>query len=121
MFAHFGRLLLELLKFSTLTPAGRCARASSSKARTAREPAYAQGSGVLFFTGHFGFWEIHAIVHALRARSRSRVLARALDNPHLHALLEQVRTRTGNSVIYRQGAVRRVLRDAARRAAAWRC
>ena len=27
--------------------------------------AYAQGRGVLFFTGHFGFWELHAIVHGL--------------------------------------------------------
>src|SRR5205085_1489485 len=38
------------------------------------------------------------------------VLARALDNPALHELLERVRTSTGNSVIYRNGAVRKVLR-----------
>ncbi len=41
------------------------------------------------------------------------VLARALDNPHLNTLLEDVRSRTGNSVIYRQGAVRRVLKTLA--------
>ena len=53
-------------------------------------------------------------------RSRTRcacepmsVLARPLDNPHLNALLERIRTRTGNSVIYRQGAVRKVLRELA--------
>ena len=28
--------------------------------------AYAQGKGVLFVTGHFGFWELQAMVHALR-------------------------------------------------------
>ena len=28
--------------------------------------AYAQGKGVLFVTGHFGFWELHAMVHPLR-------------------------------------------------------
>ncbi len=38
------------------------------------------------------------------------VLARALDNPHLNALLEDVRSKTGNWIIYRQGAVRKVLR-----------
>jgi KDO2-lipid IV(A) lauroyltransferase len=38
------------------------------------------------------------------------VLARPLDNPKLHALLEEMRCRTGNRVIYRQGALRRVLR-----------
>jgi KDO2-lipid IV(A) lauroyltransferase len=37
-------------------------------------------------------------------------MARALDNPRLNELLEQMRTRTGNTVIYRQGTIRRVLR-----------
>jgi Kdo2-lipid IVA lauroyltransferase/acyltransferase len=38
------------------------------------------------------------------------VLARPLDNPYLHDLLERTRRATGNSVIYRQGAIRKVLR-----------
>ncbi len=41
------------------------------------------------------------------------MLARALDNPYLNTLLDQVRTRTGNTVIYRQGAVRRVMKTLA--------
>ena len=71
--------------------------------------AYAHGQGVLFVTGHFGFWELQAMVHALRLRPMA-VMARALDNPALNALLERIRTRTGNSVIYRQGTIRRVMR-----------
>ena len=65
--------------------------------------------GVIFVTGHFGYWELQALVHALRLRPMS-VMARALDNPYLHRLLEQMRTRTGNGVIYRQGTLRRALR-----------
>src|SRR5947208_2439872 len=38
------------------------------------------------------------------------VLARALDNADLNALLEEIRQRTGNTVIYRQGTIRRVMR-----------
>ena len=38
------------------------------------------------------------------------VVARALDNPLLHDLLERVRTSTGNTVIYRRGGLRRILR-----------
>ena len=56
--------------------------------------AYAQGKGVLFVTGHFGFWELHAIVHALRLEPIG-VLARALDNPHLNQLLEHIRAAHG--------------------------
>jgi KDO2-lipid IV(A) lauroyltransferase len=38
------------------------------------------------------------------------VLARLLDNRSLNALLESMRTRTGNSVVYRQGSIRRAIR-----------
>ena len=108
MFRHFGRLLFEILKFSTLSEA-EMRRHVEFEGEDRARLAYAQGRGVLFFTGHFGFWELHAIVHGLQLEPIG-VLARALDNPHLNRLLEEVRTRTGNSVIYRQGAVRRVLK-----------
>jgi Kdo2-lipid IVA lauroyltransferase/acyltransferase len=107
-FEHFGRLLLELLKFSTLSPEGMLARVEFDGEDRARL-AYAQGKGVLFFTGHFGFWELHAIVHALRIEPIG-VLARALDNERLNAVLEDIRQRTGNTVIYRQRTIRRVMR-----------
>src|SRR5262245_30416088 len=64
-FAHFGRILLELLKFSTLSNDGMLARVEFDGEERVRA-AYAQGRGVLFVTGHFGFWELHALVHALR-------------------------------------------------------
>ena len=65
---------------------------------------------MLYFTGHFGYWEIQAIAFALHAEPIS-VVARPLDNPYLHAMLERIRTCTGNAVIYRQGGLRSVLRD----------
>jgi KDO2-lipid IV(A) lauroyltransferase len=108
MFAHFGRLLTVLLKFSTLSPQQMLAMVEfEGEERVVA--AHAQGRGVLLFTGHFGYWEINALVHAVTLHPMS-VLARPLDNPLLHDLLERVRGRTGNSVIYRRGAIRRVLR-----------
>lgn len=111
VFAHFGRLLFEILKFSTLSHAEMLRRVEFEGEDRARH-AYAQGKGVLFFTGHFGYWELHAVVHGLQLQPIG-VLARALDNPYLNTLLERVRSRTGNAVIYRQGAVRRVLKTLA--------
>jgi len=108
MFSHFGRLLTVLLKFSTMTPDAML-RHVDFEGQERVAAAHAQGRGVLLFTGHFGFWEINALVHALAIRPMA-VLARPLDNPLLHGLLESVRTSTGNSVIYRRGAIRRVLR-----------
>ena len=111
MFAHFGALLFELLKFSTYSPDQIRAAVDVDGIEHARQ-AYSQKKGVLFFTGHFGYWEIHALAQPLISNPIS-VLARPLDNPYLHEMLEKIRTRTGNSVIYRQGAVRKVLRELA--------
>ena len=109
MFAHFGSLLLELIKFGTLREDEVFARIKI-EGQDHVQQAYRQGKGVLYFTGHFGYWEIQAIAFALHAEPIS-VVARPLDNPYLHAMLERIRTCTGNSVIYRQGGLRRVLRD----------
>lgn len=111
MFAHFGSVLLELLKFGSLSTADMLALVEIDGEDRAWA-AHEQRRGVLFFTGHFGYWEIHAIVHALRVQAIS-VLARPLDNPRLNEMLEQIRGRTGNAVIYRQGAVRKILRELA--------
>jgi len=111
MFAHFGRLLLELLKFGTLSESRMSARIESEGEERVLQ-AYQHGRGVLFFTGHFGYWEMQAIAQPLRVRPVS-VLARPLDNPYLHEMLERIRTRTGNAVIYRQGAIRKVMRELA--------
>src|SRR5258706_9903332 len=107
-FAHFGRLLFELLEFGRLTDAQMLARVEFDGEERCRQ-AYAQGKGVLFIAGHFGFWELQAMVEAIR-REPVTVLARALDNPKLHALLEQIRQRTGNTIVYRQDTIRRVMR-----------
>ena len=109
MFAHFGGLVFELIKFGTYSRQEMLWASEIEGAERVRK-AHAQGRGVLFFTGHFGYWEIFALGHALRDEPVS-VLARPLDNPGLHRMLEDLRTSTGNSVIYRQGAVRHMLRD----------
>lgn len=107
-FAHFGRLLFAVLEFSALTPDAMLARVEFEGEDRVRL-AHAMNKGVLFVTGHFGYWEIQAMVHALRLPPMA-VLARPLDNRALNDLLERMRTRTGNSVIYRQGTLRRVMR-----------
>jgi Kdo2-lipid IVA lauroyltransferase/acyltransferase len=108
VFAHFGRLLFEFLKFSTLSAEQILSRVEFDGEERVRL-AYGQGKGVLFITGHFGFWELHAIAHPLRFEPIG-VLARTLDNAPLNTLLEDIRQRTGNVVIYRQGSIRKVMR-----------
>ncbi|MCX6552029.1 MAG: lysophospholipid acyltransferase family protein [Acidobacteria bacterium] len=108
VFGHFGRVLFELLKFSGLSRKQMTRMVEFVGDERIRE-AHAQGKGALLFTGHFGYWEINAIAQGAMLYPIG-VLARPLDNPWLHDLLERMRGCTGNSVIYRRGALRRVLK-----------
>lgn len=108
MFRHFGRLLLELLKFASL-PADRQLALVEWEGEERVRLALAQGKGILFCTGHFGFWEQQALAHAAKFGPMA-VMARPLDNPRLHGLLERIRMSNGNPVVYRRGAVRKALR-----------
>jgi KDO2-lipid IV(A) lauroyltransferase len=117
VFAHFGSVIAELLTLSTLNPDDLLPLVETEGDEHCWN-ALSANRGLLCFTGHFGYWEVQAIASALRF-SPITVLARRLDNPYLHRMLEDIRMMTGNQVIYRQGAVRRILRElAANRAVA---
>jgi KDO2-lipid IV(A) lauroyltransferase len=108
VFAHFGSLLTELLRFGGLSPAKMLASVEFEGEERVTH-ALAAGKGALFITGHFGYWELHALAHALRFPPIG-VVVRALDNPRLNAWIEALRTSTGNRVIHRRGALRQILR-----------
>jgi Kdo2-lipid IVA lauroyltransferase/acyltransferase len=108
VFAHFGSLLTELLRFSGLPPAKMLASVEFEGEERVTH-ALAGGKGALFITGHFGYWELHALAHALRFPPIG-VVVRALDNPRLNDWIERLRTSTGNFVIHRRGALRQILR-----------
>lgn len=108
VFAHFGRKLVELLWFAGL-PAHRQLALVEFVGAEHVEAARAAGKGVLIVTGHFGFWELHALAHGLRLGPMA-VVARALDNPLLDRRLIELRSGTGNFVIDRKGGLRRIMR-----------
>ena len=84
VFMHFGTLLVELLRFSALPP-DEMQRSVVFEGEEHVRRAHASGKGALLFTGHFGFWELHAIAHGLslypmsRRRPRARQSAAASD------------------------------------------
>ncbi len=108
VFVHFGELLMEVCRLDGASRDDIRARVEFEGEERARE-AQRAGKGALFITGHFGFWELHAIAHGAFLAPVA-VVARPLDNPLLHDLLERLRTSTGNAVIYRKGGLRRMLR-----------
>lgn len=107
-FAHFGRAVVAVLRASTQKH-GKFLRHIEVEGEERVREALALGRGVIIYVGHFGFWELHGLAHGLVVPPLA-VLARPLDNRLLENLLDRVRTSTGNTVIYRQGALRKVIR-----------
>ena len=107
-FENLGRHLFDLLRFETMS-VERMMELVEFEGADRVEQALASGRGVMFYTGHFGFWELQIMVHAVRF-APILMVARTLNNPLLEAMIERVRTRVGTRVIPRQGAVRGLLR-----------
>ncbi len=71
--------------------------------------AHKKGRGVLYLTAHLGNWELMALTQSLQGYSIS-VVARPVDNPLLESLLSRLRSRWGNRVLRKGGALREVLK-----------
>ncbi len=108
VFAHFGRKLVELLWFSGQSPERQLSLVEFVGLEHV-DAVRKAGKGALLVTGHFGFWELHALAHGLQIGPMA-VVARALDNTLLDRMLTDLRASTGNIVIDRKGGLRRIMR-----------
>ena len=108
VYAHFGQVLFDILWLSE-RPLQTVLRVVKVEGREHVEKAAAAGRGTVLVTAHFGNWEAHGVAHALLFGPLGLV-ARPLDNPRLDARLCSFRSRSGNSVIYKQRALAQVLR-----------
>ncbi|MBI4691376.1 MAG: lysophospholipid acyltransferase family protein [Nitrospirae bacterium] len=68
-----------------------------------------KGKGIIFITGHCGNWELSAIAMSVKIGKSSGV-ARRIDNPCLNKIVEGIRQRYGNSIIYKQGALKSIIK-----------
>jgi KDO2-lipid IV(A) lauroyltransferase len=108
VYAHFGSVLLDLLWMEGRTP-DRIRSLLEVRGREHVERSMAAGRGALLVTAHIGNWELHGVAHGLLF-GPIHVLARPLDNTLLDRRLCALRTMAGNTVIYKQRALARILR-----------
>jgi KDO2-lipid IV(A) lauroyltransferase len=104
---HFGRITLDTLYFPRFGPAA-IGRIVHYEGLDTIRAAYARGRGVLLFSGHFGHWELTALMQGFLGLPLALV-ARPLDNGRLERMLADLRGRSGNRVIHKRRAVREAL------------
>jgi KDO2-lipid IV(A) lauroyltransferase len=108
---HFGRITLESLRFPRLDAAAAEGLVHLEGIDLVRA-AYARGKGVLLFSGHYGHWELAALVQGYLGMPLTLV-ARPLDNPVLERMLARLRTGSGNVVVHKRSAIREMLQTLA--------
>jgi len=108
-FLHLGLSVIELIKIY-------CGLGQHILDRVRLEgkehfdEAKRSGKGIIFVTGHCGNWEIMALITGLRCEPVS-VVARAQNNPYLNRMVAWVRAKYGNTIIYKQGALKAIFTE----------
>jgi KDO2-lipid IV(A) lauroyltransferase len=108
-FMNLGRSLAEILKVYWGFGGGLI-NAIEARGLEHFERARAKGKGIILITGHCGNWELEALAFGVRIAPFA-VVARIQNNPYVHDLVERIRGRFGNRVIYKQGAIRAVMTE----------
>ncbi|MDX9714791.1 MAG: lysophospholipid acyltransferase family protein [Dissulfurispiraceae bacterium] len=70
--------------------------------------AAAEGRGAISITGHCGNWEVMALSSGIQIKTIS-VVARRQNNIYIDGIVEKMRTKYGNKVIYKKGALKQIL------------
>jgi KDO2-lipid IV(A) lauroyltransferase len=106
-FAHTGMLCADAAYFPRLLRRPTATVAVHEGVRHLRAAA-ALGRGLLVFSGHFGHWELIALLQHRLGLSMTMVV-RPLKNRFLDGFLTRLRRRAGNSVIRKRDATRAIL------------
>lgn len=72
--------------------------------------AKSKNRGVIFISGHCGNWELMSLIFGYKV-DRLSVVARTQDNIYLNRLIEAVREKYGNRVIYKKGALKGIISE----------
>lgn len=66
--------------------------------------------GIIFITGHCGNWELMALTFGLKIENTA-IVVREQNNPFLNSLVEKFRSKYGNRILYKKGALKGILTE----------
>ncbi len=104
VFEHFGQVLLENLQALFLSRR-QFARRIAIEGEDILTAALAQPGGCLLFSGHLGNWEFGLLAGAAILDRTALTVAKPVKLKVLHRLLTRLRSRFGNRVVFKKGAL----------------
>ncbi len=108
-FKNLGKSLVEIVKIYYGFGRGIIDNVEVRGVENYRE-AKSKNRGIIFITGHCGNWELMAVTFGVKVDNVSGV-ARAQNNPYLNSIVEKIRAKYGNRVIYKKGALKGILSE----------
>lgn len=108
VFSHFGMVGADCLLMPGMQPRDLDRLVEYEGVEHIRK-AFLKGKGVFVFSGHFGNWEMVALMQGWLGYPMAMV-TRPLDNPLLERLLLRGRGASGNDVIHKRNAVKGILK-----------
>ena len=107
-YEHFTLVIFEMFFTQRLVRRSNLDRYATFVGYENVERALAEGKGLIVVVGHFGNWEFAAYAGALRGM-RLTSIARPLNNRWINDHLVRMRTQTGQEVVYKRDALRRMI------------
>ena len=108
MFRHLGISLVEVCRLYH-GKGERVIQKVEIVGREYFEQALAKQKGILLATGHFGNWELMALALNWIFKMNGSAVARRQNNPYLNRMVEKMRGRYLNKLIYKQGALKAII------------
>jgi KDO2-lipid IV(A) lauroyltransferase len=108
-FTHYGSFFLSLIKLRSAS-IDELRQWVHIEGIQYFDEAQQSNKGFIQLTGHYGHWEAVALAQSAEGRSLD-VIGRALDNPLLEKISLDFRTRFGNRVILKNGALRESIKS----------
>jgi len=106
-FKNLGKLIMEVIKIH-YGFGDSIFRTVELRGEENFRKAHDKGKGVILITGHCGNWELMAVYLSLNL-TKLKVVARKQNNEYINLFIEETREKYGNSVIYKEGALKKIL------------
>lgn len=110
MFRHLGISLVEVCRLYH-GEGERVIHKVEIVGREYFEQARLKQKGILIATGHCGNWELMALALNWIFKMNGSAVARRQNNPYLNRMVEKMRGRYLNKLIYKQGALKAIIGD----------
>jgi len=106
-FKNLGKLIMEVIKIH-YGFGNSIFRTVELKGAENFWKAHDKRRGVIILTGHCGNWELLGVYLSLNL-TKLKVVARKQNNEYINLFIEETREKYGNSVIYKAGALKKMV------------